>query len=59
MSNDEVSTAAALLGRKGGQATSEAKRKSCIANGKKGGRPVATGTKAKKKRAKPPAKRPV
>tara|TARA_R110002110_G_scaffold86024_5_gene224496 strand:- start:1227 stop:1400 length:174 start_codon:yes stop_codon:yes gene_type:complete len=52
MSNDDISSAAALLGKKGGQAKSEAKRKACIENGKRGGRPVATGAKAKKSTAK-------
>ena len=35
----DTSTAAATLGRKGGQSTSEAKRAAVRENGKKGGRP--------------------
>ena len=36
---DDTSTAAATLGRKGGQSTSKAKQDAAKANGKKGGRP--------------------
>ena len=36
---DDMTSAAALLGRKGGQAKSESKTKSSSLNGKKGGRP--------------------
>lgn len=35
----DLSTAAAALGRKGGQSTSEAKQAASRANGKRGGRP--------------------
>lgn len=34
-----LTSAAALLGRKGGKSRSEAKRKAAAENGKKGGRP--------------------
>jgi hypothetical protein len=41
MSTDETtSQAAALLGRKGGKSTSEAKRVASRENGKRGGRPI-------------------
>jgi general stress protein YciG len=35
----DISQAAAAMGRKGGQSTSEAKRQAVRENGKKGGRP--------------------
>jgi general stress protein YciG len=37
--SDETSKAAAAMGRKGGAATSQAKKDAARANGKKGGRP--------------------
>jgi hypothetical protein len=41
---DDVSSAASLLGRKGGQAKSERKTAAVRENGKKGGRPKKEGT---------------
>lgn len=48
MSKATTTSAAALLGRKGGKAKSEAKATAARANGKKGGRPL------KGKRSDPP-----
>ena len=39
MTPDQISKAAAALGRKGGSMTSESKAAAARANGKKGGRP--------------------
>jgi len=39
MKKTELAKAAAILGKKGGSATSEKKTKACKANGKKGGWP--------------------
>lgn len=40
MNQNEISQAAAALGKKGGQAKTAAKRKAAAANGAKGGRPA-------------------
>jgi hypothetical protein len=42
MTTNNLSKAAAALGRKGGSATSEAKRAAARTNGRKGGRPTET-----------------
>lgn len=43
----DISQAAAAMGRKGGQSTSEAKRQAVRENGKKGGRPKGSKNKPK------------
>ncbi len=48
MKKEDISEAARALGRKGGQAKTEAKRKASAENGKKGGRPRKEGIECKR-----------